>query len=136
MCESKTINFTQLYTTTATNKTMSECPVCYETMTTGVYNTECGHAFHKKCMLRWLEKNDTCPMCRDSVFMIHPRCNATTIKGTRCSFRAFGDLETCRRHIVPSQALLSTLEDDEDEINCLIMFFDGPLALALKLHDS
>ena len=23
----------------------------------------CGHAFHKKCIKKWLEKNNTCPYC-------------------------------------------------------------------------
>mmetsp|Transcript_19761 Transcript_19761/g.44805 ORF Transcript_19761/g.44805 Transcript_19761/m.44805 type:complete len:84 (-) Transcript_19761:211-462(-) len=25
---------------------------------------KCNHAFHIHCIMKWLEKNNTCPMCR------------------------------------------------------------------------
>lgn len=112
--------------------------MCYEALTTGVLTTECGHTFHRKCMNRWMEKNDTCPMCRDPVFMMRPRCEAMTLKGTRCFFRAFGEHTTCRKHILPSHELLTTLNDnmiDMTNMNDIIFTF-GPLALALIIHDS
>lgn len=114
---------------------MDECPVCYEELTSGVYKTECGHAFHWKCMNRWMEKNNTCPICRDPVLAFRQRCTAMTLKGTQCSFRAFGGHSTCRKHIVPSHELLSTLNDDMIDSNDIIFMF-GPLALALIIHDS
>ncbi|NBX48588.1 hypothetical protein EBT25_01380 [bacterium] len=111
----------------------SECPVCYESLTTGVYKTPCGHAFHKKCMTRWTETNNTCPMCRGVIQ--ERRCIAFTLKGTRCSFRASGDLTTCRKHIVPSFELLATLPDDvvDDDVFLRII---GPLAFAILMHDG
>ena len=27
----------------------------------------CGHQFHKKCINRWLKKNDSCPICREVI---------------------------------------------------------------------
>lgn len=30
----------------------------------------CKHGFHVHCILKWLETNETCPICRDSVFSI------------------------------------------------------------------
>ena len=43
-----------------------ECPVCYETVPSGVNNctTDCGHAFCFTCIMKCLEKNNTCPICR------------------------------------------------------------------------
>ena len=114
-------------------ETMEECPVCYEALTTGVFTTECGHKFHRTCMRRWMEKNDTCPMCRDPVFMMRHRCTATTLKGTQCSFRAFGEHMTCRKHLVPSLELLATLDDNNVDDVILML---GPLALALMIHDG
>jgi hypothetical protein len=29
-------------------------------------NDECHHAFHKECLLEWLCRNDTCPICRNT----------------------------------------------------------------------
>ena len=26
--------------------------------------SECGHVFHRGCILQWLLKNDECPICR------------------------------------------------------------------------
>lgn len=110
----------------------SECPVCYDSLTTGVYKTPCGHAFHKKCMTRWTETNNTCPMCRGVIQ--ERRCIAFTLKGTRCSFRASGELTTCRKHIVPSFELLATLPDVVDDDIFLRMI--GPLAFAILMHDG
>ena len=43
-----------------------ECPVCYETVPSGVNNctTDCGHAFCFTCIMKCLENNNTCPICR------------------------------------------------------------------------
>ena len=43
-----------------------ECPVCYETVPSGVNNctTDCGHAFCFTCIMKCLEKNNTCPIRR------------------------------------------------------------------------
>ena len=43
-----------------------ECPVCYEIVPSGVNNctTDCGHAFCFTCIMKCLEKNNTCPICR------------------------------------------------------------------------
>lgn len=43
----------------------NECAICQETM----YNKcvkflECEHHFHLKCINKWLNKSNSCPMCR------------------------------------------------------------------------
>jgi hypothetical protein len=43
----------------------THCPICLEHFDSGlVVKTHCGHAFHKTCVLIWLENNKQCPMCR------------------------------------------------------------------------
>jgi len=44
---------------------MTECTICLleytdETKT----NTKCNHMFHIECLDRWLQANNTCPLCR------------------------------------------------------------------------
>nr|QBK86379.1 MAG: putative RING finger E3 ubiquitin ligase [Marseillevirus LCMAC102] len=29
-----------------------------------VYQLNCGHTFHKKCIIKWLREHNTCPLCR------------------------------------------------------------------------
>ncbi|KAH6779903.1 hypothetical protein C2S52_011140 [Perilla frutescens var. hirtella] len=50
------------------------CPTCLEE-----YNaenpkitTKCNHHFHLSCILEWMERSDTCPIC-DQVHIIHAR---------------------------------------------------------------
>lgn len=42
-----------------------ECPICRENFTPNdIYSTSCSHIFHKSCLLRWMSRSKTCPMCR------------------------------------------------------------------------
>ena len=49
-----------------------KCPICYcdyknNDLITDLPN--CGHTFHSECLFKWLETNETCPMCRsDKLF--------------------------------------------------------------------
>lgn len=45
----------------------SMCPVCFETMATGCINLPCTHTFHESCIVRWLTRHSTCPVCRATV---------------------------------------------------------------------
>jgi len=42
------------------------CSICYNSGKYGV-DLPCGHNFHKKCILSWLNENNTCPLCRKYV---------------------------------------------------------------------
>ena len=50
-------------------KKFDECPICLEGITSkqNAYLTQCGHAFHKKCMhqLVFNNVNASCPICRN-----------------------------------------------------------------------
>ena len=47
-------------------KEHTTCPICMDDYTDNcfVLETECKHHFHKDCMERWTERNNTCPICR------------------------------------------------------------------------
>ncbi|KAJ8014197.1 hypothetical protein DPEC_G00037750 [Dallia pectoralis] len=50
------------------------CAVCLEEFKTrdelGV--CPCSHAFHKKCLLKWLEIRSVCPMCNKPICRVRP----------------------------------------------------------------
>nr|XP_012221571.1 PREDICTED: E3 ubiquitin-protein ligase RNF181 [Linepithema humile] len=43
-----------------------QCPVCLKEFQTGdkAKSMPCGHTFHQECILPWLEKTNSCPLCR------------------------------------------------------------------------
>lgn len=46
-------------------KVVDACSICLENMCgVGTILLECGHVFHKACMIEWGQRNETCPLCR------------------------------------------------------------------------
>ena len=46
------------------------CNICMEKFLVGQYKRclpNCKHLFHKKCIDRWLKKNASCPICRNTL---------------------------------------------------------------------
>jgi hypothetical protein len=43
------------------------CSICLESLQNGIINTECNHTFHKICLEKWLNLNNTCPYCRNVI---------------------------------------------------------------------
>jgi len=39
------------------------CPICLTVMGRGEEKS-CGHRFHKRCIAKWLSRNNSCPLCR------------------------------------------------------------------------
>lgn len=53
-----------------------DCLICQEDIIRTGYgiSIECGHVFHGKCILEWMDSNRTCPICRTNFTCnsIHP----------------------------------------------------------------
>ncbi|XP_050294028.1 E3 ubiquitin-protein ligase RNF181 [Anthonomus grandis grandis] len=47
-------------------QTGTQCPVCLKEYTTGELTKKmpCNHEFHPGCLLLWLQKTNSCPLCR------------------------------------------------------------------------
>ena len=43
-----------------------ECAICYASYELGSYQAHmrCGHFFHSRCLTKWLQRKETCPVCR------------------------------------------------------------------------
>ena len=40
------------------------CNICFDPICKKLYATECNHHFHIDCIVPWLHKKNTCPVCR------------------------------------------------------------------------
>jgi len=49
------------------------CPICLSKIKPGEYVSilECGHAFHKRCVSRWILSGRACPCCRAVAHLVH-----------------------------------------------------------------
>jgi len=45
----------------------SECNICAEVLSSPVLETNCQNLFCGKCLFKWLERKNTCPLCRSSI---------------------------------------------------------------------
>ena len=76
-CISKPIPIKETLKTKHYIKIGEECSICYEPMyfKSNTVLTECGHAFHYKCLMTYYDKNYNnyciCPYCRQDVGNIH-----------------------------------------------------------------
>jgi hypothetical protein len=44
------------------------CPICQETMVSGIQMKMCPHVYHQYCIVRYIQKGgEKCPMCRQSI---------------------------------------------------------------------
>ncbi|GAF87406.1 unnamed protein product, partial [marine sediment metagenome] len=44
-----------------------DCTICYSKIVSPVMEPSCQNIFCAKCLLKWLQQSDTCPMCRQQV---------------------------------------------------------------------
>ena len=58
------------------------CSICLEQINKEKHELKCGHCFHDECIETWLDKNDTCPYCRqhqNPVVVFHDDCKPEII---------------------------------------------------------
>ncbi len=50
----------------STNSSIGEngCSICIRSLKDNIKKLNCGHEFHQNCIQQWLNKNNTCPICR------------------------------------------------------------------------
>ena len=51
---------------------VGDCPVCLQDASGDSVALPCGHAFHKRCLVSWLQVNSSCPCCRAPVAPSEP----------------------------------------------------------------
>lgn len=61
-------NYLQIILITKMDNLTEECPICREIMSEDAVKTECGHTYHKDCIVTWLRIGEgrrrfKCPMC-------------------------------------------------------------------------
>ncbi|KAI8921703.1 hypothetical protein BC831DRAFT_476020 [Entophlyctis helioformis] len=70
---------------------ITDCPICLDTCchdgcnvgsssnnnTVGANGLQmpCGHAFHRRCIVRWLKRSNACPVCRYEIDTACDECN-------------------------------------------------------------
>lgn len=58
--KAKTYNLTGIMI----NSDQETCSICMEVLKNGVAELPCNHYFHNDCIIPWLDRNNTCPLCR------------------------------------------------------------------------
>ena len=55
-------------------ETNKECLICLSEQEIGSYSVKlpCGHLYHRPCLVEWLEKHCTCPVCRYEIESADP----------------------------------------------------------------
>ena len=47
----------------------NKCCICYKNIgKQNVIITNCNHTFHSTCLLKWTNKNKSCPLCRNNLY--------------------------------------------------------------------
>lgn len=46
---------------------MEKCLSCLDKKNKKLYFTDCEHTFHGRCLDKWLEENENCPLCREYI---------------------------------------------------------------------
>jgi hypothetical protein len=57
------------YKNMSNKKEHTSCPICFDDYTDNCFvsETECKHNFHEECLEKWMERNNTCPICRKNL---------------------------------------------------------------------
>lgn len=55
-----------------------ECSICLEKIYFP-FSIRCSHTFHESCIERWMNINNSCPMCRKEIMTLEDEKNVMTI---------------------------------------------------------
>ena len=60
---------------------LSECTICLVQYTEETKKTtECHHIFHQECLDKWLQTNNSCPLCRTELVVSAPIVNINVVR--------------------------------------------------------
>jgi len=60
---------------------VDECTICLLHYTEETKKaTECNHTFHDECIGRWLQTNNSCPLCRTELVVSVPIVNVNVVR--------------------------------------------------------
>ncbi|KAG8380395.1 hypothetical protein BUALT_Bualt06G0010900 [Buddleja alternifolia] len=116
--------------TSSSSNTQSSCSICKEDFETAdifvtINEVPCGHCFHKDCIVEWLHRSNTCPLCRykcpvaaatESMPMSMPR-------GTSSGLSAIADAATGSDH--PPQWRTQSTNSTGEGIDSMVLDEDG-----------
>jgi len=55
----------------ATPLATDECPITLEQLSPSrTFETSCGHKFEEQALMAWIQKNHTCPVCREPLITV------------------------------------------------------------------
>lgn len=66
------------------------CPICYQRMDTAKL-TRCSHMFHNTCLKKWLQKQESCPMCLKSLLKVDATSQTETEAVAAADVDAIGE---------------------------------------------
>ncbi|KAL5288261.1 TRAIP.2 family protein [Megaselia abdita] len=124
------------------------CPICMELFVPldEVYCTTCGHMFHHRCLLQWLERCQTCPQCRNrttqrnifKIYFNHSDVNTVTDNGSlqRRLDRALLQIERKGLEISKSKKEISLLKETKNNFLKTISGLEGKIAQNNHLFTS
>lgn len=58
---------TRRATAPTTQTQHNKCAICYNSLESGTEVLPCTHVFHTMCIHKWLQRSDTCPLCRANI---------------------------------------------------------------------
>lgn len=87
----------------------SECTICLLDYTEETKKTtECSHIFHRECLDKWLETNNSCPLCRT---LLQKQQHFPILNGTP----TFGSVSVTLDEVWSLIESIAAADDEEDD---------------------
>lgn len=97
---------------------MNECPICYEPISSDVNKvvTECGHAFHCKCLMMNASINGfSCPCCRSEMAKKKVKTNRSRIQEPSPDMQVDTNMLQRGYRVSTRMNVVEEYEDDDEE---------------------
>ena len=110
-----------------------QCVICREVLGDDMVATLCGHVFHRKCLVTWLEQSRICPNCRsycsrNMCIRLYPEI--TTCSNDICNSTCKSDavVKATRRQVLQLQRQCAALSNNIDSLGSHIEQFRENIA--------